>query len=779
MIDFINRKDERDLFKKYLEKIQGKNLIIVYGDMGVGKSELVKQILLSYRKYPAIKVKISHKNEFEAGYYLGKIKSYSEHPINGIKFNFDSNHYLIKSKHFLLLKKMLFSILEEIPYLSAIFKIVNKTFKEYLNIKEALSEPSSKNNSILMEKYLNALYGDTPFILDIENIQTIDTCSWERLYSILWNTDNFCLILEYTANTSKNLELSTIIEKFKNIIDDKNIKLIHLTKLKDEHVIKIKPNLSNAEKRTLISLLKDWDGNIKEIENFLYFNKYNCKIKLAENTKYIIDTLHRDELKWLVYIYLSIEEFSFQEWIKIGLPKTVFKILIDSHLIKVENNFVAIDHDTICSILDDVEYIDFKNDAIIFWKKYYKEGYHKHDSQVIYKSLHFTILENNINDLNTLLASIRQYIISSADPIDYLKKIERVYYQNATYSQNTIAMDTLLFWLTELYQNLGNYKKAFTFFNYITDKSNNNYLMLKALLLYQVGFQENAVTYCTELIDGGKITERMELFARIIRLEANYTLEEPDKVNEDYMYIYQNSTKFEKYLEYGFFLRNSEFVKTPLNIIEDLKKSIVHFEKFNANKQAVSSRITLGVYYSLLGNYKQAEYQFKIADSKKEEFVGLYDMILTNQAVLMQYQGTLEGIKEKLTLAQKYAYYDFNKLAIAINLLVYNIRTQKEDEMLIENILSLIENRTFKNKRIICYAYINLYNYYKNKDDKLSSFYFKKIFDLSPLPYYIKEWIYEPVLTPEDPEYYRTRIKWPLNFLDEWSIEFDSSLMSY
>lgn len=82
--------------------------------------------------------------------------------------------------------------------------------------------------------------------------------------------------------------------------------------------------------------------------------------------------MHRDELKWLVYIYLSIEEFSFQEWIKIGLPKTVFKILIDSHLIKVENNFVAIDHDTICSILDDVEYIDFKNDAIIFWKNIIK-----------------------------------------------------------------------------------------------------------------------------------------------------------------------------------------------------------------------------------------------------------------------------------------------------------------------------------------------------------------------------------------------------------------------
>ena len=154
-------------------------------------------------------------------------------------------------------------------------------------------------------------------------------------------------------------------------------------------------------------------------------------------------------------------------------------------------------------------------------------------------------------------------------------------------------------------------------------------------------------------------------------------------------------------------------------------------------------------------------------------------MILNNQATILQYKGKLVGITDKLLLAKKYAFYDFNKLAICINLLVYNIRTGKEDNMLVKDILSLIENRTFKNKRIVCYAYINLYNYYKDKNAKLALDYYNKIFEFEPLPYYIYEWISEPRLLPDDPEYYRTRIRWPINFLNEWSIEFDSSLMHF
>lgn len=779
MVNFVNRIKEFGFLETNLEELQGRKLMIVYGNMGVGKSELVKQFLLSYRKYPAIKVEISQKKEYEAGYYLGKVKQYSEHPINGVYFNLNETNYLIKNNRFSIFKKLFFNIIEEIPYLGTLFKIISKTCKEYLDTKEILKDPFSKKSFVEIENYLSYLYADTPFILNIENIQTIDSCSWDSLFNILWNVDNYSLILEYTSNKDAEWDISSIINKFKNIIDDKNIQIITIEKLSDEHVMSIEPTLTASQKMILLQQLKSWDGNIKEIENFLCFNKYTSNVKLSDNTKYLITTLKKDDFEWLIRIYLSIENFSLQNWYNIGMSEDTLIALKNTHLIKDENNSIVIDHDTICSILEEQSYQSLKNAAIIFWKNYYEKQYHRYGALNVYKLLHFCILQNDINELNRMLASIRKYIILSADPAEYLKKIEKIYYHNMIYSKNTDAMDTVLFWLTELYQNLGNYKKAFTFFNYISNKSTNNYLMLKALLLYQVGLQENAVAYCTELLENSKITERMELFSRIIRLESNYTLEEYKKTEEDYEYIRQNSKRYEKYLEYGYFLRNSEFIKKPSEVVEDLKKSIHHFKKFNASKQAVSSRITLGVYYALLGDFKKATTQFKIAEAKNEEFIGLYDMILTNQAVLMQYKGKLKGVKEKLLLAQKYAYYDFNKLAILINLLVYNIRTQTDDELLVENILSIIQNKTFKNKRIICYAYINLYNYYKDKDAKLSSLYYNKIFEFSPLPYYIKEWIYEPVLTPEDPEYYRTRIKWPINFLDEWSIEFDSSLMNY
>ena len=61
MVNFVNRSKEFGFLETNLEELQGRKLMIVYGNMGVGKSELVKQLLLSYRKYPAIKVEISQK----------------------------------------------------------------------------------------------------------------------------------------------------------------------------------------------------------------------------------------------------------------------------------------------------------------------------------------------------------------------------------------------------------------------------------------------------------------------------------------------------------------------------------------------------------------------------------------------------------------------------------------------------------------------------------------------------------------------------------------------
>ena len=780
MIRFVNRNKEFQIFEACLENITGKNLIILYGNIGVGKSELARQFLLGYHKYPAIKVSISHKNEFESGYYLGKILEYSNKPINEIEFGLTEQKYLLKKNKISFPVKILYNIAKVLPILKDFLEVISSSYREYQNAKQFFTNFSSRQNIIQIEDYLTELYKNRPFILNIENIQTIDEISWNSMYNILEKSPNFSLILEYTSSTEHNMDISTIIQKYRNIIIEQNIKIIEIKQLGNTHVMDIDRTLSISQKKELEEQLSRWNGNLKEIENFLYFNKYTHKIPVIDSTKYIIESLDDDILDWLIKIYYSSDEFSIEQFKKMGLSDRIYCLLMENHLIKSNNMIVTTDHDTICNILDQNKYSSIKKNAIQFWKNYYKTEYENtYDIGSMYKLLTFTLLDNDIDAINNLLKIVHKYIISAAEPMEYLNRIEKIYYQNTFQNQNTRVEEILLFWLSELYQNIGNYKKAYTFLTYVQNTNSNKFIVMKALLLYQAGFQENAANYCNDILSNNFVDLHTELFLRIIRLEAYYTLEEYEKVKNDYSYIESNTNKFNKFFEYGFFLRNAELIKEPAQAIPDIKKSIRHFEKFRAHKQAISSRINLGVCYALLGNLNKAEYQFKIAYNSKDNFFGLHDMILNNQATILQYKGKLVGITDKLLLAKKYAFYDFNKLAICINLLVYNIRTGKEDNMLVKDILSLIENRTFKNKRIVCYAYINLYNYYKDKNAKLALDYYNKIFEFEPLPYYIYEWISEPRLLPDDPEYYRTRIRWPINFLNEWSIEFDSSLMHF
>lgn len=778
MTQFVNRKKEFETFDTYLENIRGRNLIIIYGKMGVGKSEFTKQFLLSYQKYPAIKVNMSQKLEAQPGDFLNRIKNCSNKPINSINFNFSEKKFFSKKNNLILFTKFIFNVATVIPILGDILRAFSDTYNEYEKMKLSLQSLSDKNNYIQFEDYLKQLYNDIPFVLNIENIQSIDTASWNSLFNILSNIQDFNLILEYTTNSDKNIEIIDIIEKFRNIITDENIKIIELKQLDKSCISEMAQNISYEERKNLEKQLENWDGNLKELKTYLYLNRYKKDITISDSIKETIASIDQEEKKWLMRIYLSSDDFTLKALLGLDLPMSIYETLKNMFLVKIVNEFVVIDHDTICKILDLSQYEAERHNAIIFWKNFYENKYkNTPEINTLIKILHFTILENDLDSLNSLLNTIHKKMILASDLTAYLQRIEKMYYKKTLKNHCADSEEILLFWLVELYQNIGDYKKAYTFLEFIANKKCSKYIALKALLLYQIGLQESAVDFCTNNINEND--EHLELFLRIVRLEANYVLGDIIAAKNEFEYIEENSSKFEDYLEYGFFLRNAELIKKkPSEMLPYLNKSIQHFEKFGANKQTVSSRINLGVCNALMGNLKNADKQFKKAYSKRENFLGLSDMILNNQAVILQYRGKLENVKEKLMQAQKYAYYDFNKLAIKINLLVYNIRTGIEDMSLVEDILLLIENRTFKNKRIIYYAYFNLYKYFENINPKLSSYYYNKLIEFD-LPYYFNVWLSNTVLTPKDPEYYRTRIKWPINFLNEWSIEFDSSLMRF
>lgn len=781
MKKFVNRIEELNYLKKSCETIAGRKLIIIYGNTGLGKSELVKRFLCDFKEYPAVKVPISGKSEFKSGHYIKKIKEKSNTPINNVSFKNNENDYILKQYKTKFALKVLFNIIEVIPILKDFFQICSKSYKEYCEMKDSLKHSSSKKELIELEEYLRYLYKETPFILNIENIQSMDELSWNTLYDILCEIDSFSLIFEYTLNDENiNLQLKEVIEKYSSIINPEDIHTYEIVKLDNKHVLSIDDALSPDFKQHLEKELGNWSGNLKEIENYIILKRYAHKPIITNNMHVIISLLEEEPLKWMMRIYTAPDELPLSLLKRLGLSEKHYNKLLGDRLIKSEDGKVSTDHDTICDVLKDERYTNLKKSSLEYWASYYKDRYSaERSSNDLYNLIYFIVLLDDINELNKILGIINHNIKVAAEPKEYLKRIERLYYENIIKSPNNIATDELLFWLVEIYQNLGDYKKAYSLLNNVSNTNIARFKVLKALLLYQAGFQENAVEFCTELIESNTIDAHMELFLRIIRLDSYYTLEQYKKTNSEYYYIERHSEKFEKYLEYGFFLRNAELVKTPSEAISDFKKSIAHFEKFNAKKQAISSRINLAVAYGLLGEFDKACTQLDIAYSKKEEFIGLYDMILNNQAVLLHYKGISRKTKDKLLLAQKYASYDFNKLAICNNLLVYNIRTGTVDDMLVEDILALIKNRTFKNKRIICFSYINLYKYYQNRNENLASKYYDKIFESTPVPYYISEWLSKPTLSPDDPEYYRTRVGWPLNYLNEWSIEYDSSLMHF
>lgn len=396
------------------------------------------------------------------------------------------------------------------------------------------------------------------------------------------------------------------------------------------------------------------------------------------------------------------------------------------------------------------------------------------------KSLKFSIELGKNDTLIDLISSGKIMILSSTNAKKYINEIEKHVYKGIV--TNSIP-DELLFWLIELYQGIRDYKKALIILNNLKGKKNNDNTIDKinaydAILTYQNGHHEAAIKKCKQELAFTNSKE-CKLIYLMIQITSYYSMGEKEKAKQMYMNIIKNKKEYLHLFEYGFVLRNSELFNSYYDIINDLEESIAHFSKYGADRQIYSSKNTLAVHYALVGNNQKGIDILKEILKNKDQFLGMEDTLYNNLAVIKMLAGENDGVLDYLSFAKKYADDDYAQLAINNNILAYNNINNKKDYTLINEIESIIKNRTFKSIRIIQFCYINIMLFYKDTNKNAYEEYYSKLKQLGKLEDYMYKWTEGKKVSKKNKDYYRSKLCCPINFLSEWSIEIDNNHMKF
>lgn len=778
MKEFINRTIE----KKDLETIcENKDKVVLFlcAKSGYGKSDLCKEVLKKIEDCPSIKVEIRNRDSFEPGYYLYKIADKVTSPINNIylknTYNDNNKLELVKKIPSILCNAVLSNYPNAKEFVEEVLVLKNENNK----IKKYLSGYESQEGIMIIKNALNFVMKNERFILNIENIQNIDDISLNALIDILLECSNYTLLLEFTENDE--YYVSDLIKIFENKINDCQILQYEIDSLSPDTIKDALDENDEDYKNELIIYLKTWDGNLKKLVDFVKKKKYDISNKSArvkENFYQVAEV--KNYLLDLCLILSFNDELEINLANEIGICDYVINELVDFQLIKLNKGCLSSAHDTVYScILNNEKYNSIYYQSLKKWQKIFLNKLKNNFKlKYFYNSMYFSIQLNDINELTMLINNFKNQLIKCNNPLEYIRDLEKVYYRCKTKSKNNSALDDFLYSLIELYQNIGFYKQAFALTSFIT-KKDKKLEKISTLLTYQTDNHVSAISKCNKNIENN-CTDNDELFYRLVRINANYALNNLEAVKADYNYIKNNKNRFNTFYEYGYFLKAARFTKSFNDSIPDINRSIIFFEKRNAIKQAYSSKLTKSALLAYCGKFNEAKELLEEITKNNDSFLGQQDMLLNNYSnICMTLNDSSTNILDNLNYAKNITLYGFSKLAICNNILAYKNIHQIDDELLINDIENQIKKRTFASTRIIRNCYVNIYSYYKIRNNPLANKYYDKVFEYGEVESHLYKWLSGSKIDINDPNYFLSIPRYPLNYIIEWAIELDSFLMHF
>lgn len=735
--ELYDREIETKEIAKYITtETDCSKVILLSGISGVGKSGLVEkleQTNLLARPIIFVKISKSSVDTIENLQYFNAIyRTITEHAKEKI---FDN---------------VLTPIQQGAMSPKNIFKVFFSALKSKIGVNDALAlaEPSEDESVIRKKDYLLYVLKKNNIILDIENIQNIDTQSFELLKEIIRRSSSTIFILEYTLTDNHPEHYQNFYKELAET--DADIYGYNVEKMNFCFAKNLAPKNVKYNEKELEALYDKSNGNLMEIilaneqTTLSLSNIYNTINQLTKNQRYILyiiflndSIISYDDLFSLVVvesktigsnrIHITYEEY-----------EDILNQLYEKKLLIKYEKKIKIKHDSIIRELNRHTYNPIIACAYAVLKNYYTEKLigNNENGEVVEKLLSL-YLRFSDPELLAILPNIKELILNSKYPQLIIKKLD--YFREQL--KNTAhfgfqATYSLTIMLVEICLSKKMAEEAQKNLDLIYDETNYYHIALQAQIYSMQETMEAHENLC-ELIANIPNNDRLQLTVGICFLYLKTKLLVTTEAKKYGKYLLENKS-YEKYPEYAFLLRNyAELCDDSEECFRLYYDALERFSKDNKYHDMASVELSLCMLHAYKGELKLARRSIeKAMKLDKRELSLCY--VLNNISVIELLEGSYSDITEKKLLnSMLLGVSKYEKIIISCNLLIYYSLTNKFNQAEAE--AAKIENsnyQNFKYEELLHIVYQNLYFYYTvfNHNQNKKVYYYNQILNLIATP---------------------------------------------
>lgn len=703
---FYNRKNETGQIMSYIDPPADNNKILVLvGKTGVGKSGLIKMILstkLNHRLSVQVSVSKSSPDTIDNLHYLNAMyrtltQLASQHIFDGIPSPQQNSVMNIKN----------------------LFRFGMRVFwSKTAGSENRLYEPIDESSVLRKKDYIVSLLQRQSYIIDIENIQNIDSQSFEIIREILRQVNHTTLILEYTISETHSLEQ---FFSFYNELRTFNAEVLpfKIEKLDFEEAKKLAPQ--DIPESQLMTVYQQSEGNLVKM-----LLSSSIMDENADPIQFKLSLLSTSEQFIINLIYLNggtIEAALLSRLLLESNPALPFsQSLIEEYLQKLQlekiikygtDGHFHIFHDSIIVELE----IQTAN-AVLFTafhvlKEFYLGRLREYPSEETIEQLFQLFLKFSDEDVLLIFPHIRQLVMSYKyrhPMITKLTHFREMLTQKGTTNYKTIYELSLS--MTRLCVELGFEQEAQKNIGLVYSE-NNAYHRVLQTAIYTLDFANDqsmekaealltkAVSYREQLI--------MELFllsGKMARLPTADSLKIVKRLIE--------TPNYRELFEYAYLLRN--YAELTPDYDESIRLYGNVLRRFQiAGRQDLCDQIlvSMSMVLAYKGNLIAARYLLtKVQKNRSvpERF------ILNNVAVLDILEGkfcdrTATALNDALLITGD----PYENLIIRSNLLVcYTLLNDKQHAALICETFNEEEYSCFRYEEFLHIIYQNLYFYHQS-----------------------------------------------------------------